>query len=629
MYITPRQKKRYVIGFVFVALAIPLTVIAAYFAAQIVSNAGAVAVPTDLVISNTTTNAATITWTTDVDANVSVKVDSTGDVFTDPRGATSRQTHFVELTNLDPDTEYTFTIKSNDDDYTAENGINFKLSTAPITDQTPVPSPVYGNVSGIDEDDAVIFIVVTSPEPSLPISAVPPPTGNWILDLSSLRKLDGSENISSVGADAEMKILVIASNGKGAVLSGSKSELFGDDGKLEDSITLEVTDGVDVMASMPEEAKLAETIAIDPTPEPDPVPDPTPVPTPTPTPDPIPEPEPEPSFDPANREFLLALDIDWENLVLGASTVTPPDITTGANSIQIVNHTDTSFSFVWLSSSSEEGYVAFGTSAADMSEEGIDVRDSIANKSSYRSHLVELDDLLPGTTYYYQIYSGDQVLAQVNSLDTFATLSSPPPFDTASGVITGLDSYDDVVVTLQIDDTDTIGSSGRSGYGAVVPDSTGAWIASIGDIRDNDGSEYYSYTDTDTLTTALVTYAISTPVESATINLGTTEIAMSAEEIAGTSTYQRVAILDDYGVYTTYLEVGLSVGGGGTYVSDPTNSAINPNAAATTPKTAVSTSFVLSIVAGVSAVTVAVVMALRGLKSNDRKVSNNKMSTSL
>lgn len=683
MYITPRQKRRYLITSILLVLAIPVTVVAIYFVTQWISSAGQDKTPKEVAISNLTTSSLTVTWVTGAKTNGSlivVKEGKESSPIIDTRGADTRKTHFVELVSLEPNTEYSFKILSDGEEFTSEGNKNFKFRTAPLTDETPVPKPIYGKAKGLDADDGIIFIFVTAPQPSMPVSAVPSSTGNWIVDLSALKSTDGSSSVS-VASDAEITVVVQGADDKGAVEKGVYSDIFDDSGELKESVDLTVDAGIQAFVELPSQSKITEIIASSPgtttgsgttggntgsgtttgsgstgsgstgsgttgsgttgsgttgsgttgsgttggttgsgttggtsgT---------TTGSTTGGTTTPPPEPE-VPLFDPTSREFIVTLDIDWKNLVLGAQTVqTTPDVTTGADSIVLANHTDTGFSVVWISDAPVEGYVKYGTVQTSLNEEAIDIRDSIVEKGKYHSHVIEVDDLTPETTYFYEVYSGTEVFRNSGSpftLTTFKTLDSPPPFVTIAGNTSGLDDYTDVAVLLQLSDKDNAGSQGKSGYGAVVPDASGAWIASVGDLRSGDGSEYYSYSDNDEVTASVVVYADSTSDTQKTTNFDNLTLSLEITPPEEVSAYQRVNLLSDYNISSSLITT-TGIGGGGptqtvgdTYV--PSGS--------TTPKTADSSSLYLGLGIGV----VAILAGLKLVRGRGDKVKRGMASS--
>ncbi len=599
MYVTPKQKRKYLITSLIVAIAIPLTVLAGYMVTRYISNADEAATPENVAISNITTKSVTITWTTGVSSSGQVVVTSGGqnsDPFIDFRGVENRKTHFVEINDLDSGTDYTFRIRSNGEDYFSENGNDFKFSTFDISDNTPVPNPLYGTIQNVDDNDSIIFIYTTSPSESLPLSTTPTTTGNWIIDLSALTNSTGG--LVNVTADTVLKIVIFGPDSTGDVESGKYSELVGEDGEIVDTVVLSLESKENLIAELPSGSVISSVTPVQPdpvipdpdpvTPDPDPVtpdpdpetPDPDPV---TPDPDPV-VPDPEPQFDPSEREFVLRNDVTWENLILGTSTqVVPPDVVTGEGSVKFVNLTETSFGVVWLSDDAEEGEVLYGTSESDLSDKARDIRDGLLEKGSYHSHLVQVTDLDPETEYFFEISSGDDVYdddGSPYSITTFESLSSPPPLDSISGYITGMSSFEDVVVLLTIINKDSEGTSGDSNIVGEVTDSSGNWIANIGDVRNSDGSVYYEYSDDDELEVELVVYGESDIETYVMSGISTADIVSEVIEPVSDLSGD-VALLDNYGISTTFL-----------------TNLLNSNY--TSPNTSVDSSMLFSILLGIS-----------------------------
>src|SRR5690606_14231706 len=109
----------------------------------------------------------------------------------------------------------------------------------------------------------IIFIFVTAPQPSMPVSAVPSSTGNWIVDLSALKSTDGSSSVS-VASDAEITVVVQGADAKGAVEKGVYSDIFDDSGELKESVDLTVDAGIQAFVELPSQSKITEIIASSP-----------------------------------------------------------------------------------------------------------------------------------------------------------------------------------------------------------------------------------------------------------------------------------------------------------------------------------------------------------------------------
>ena len=610
MYITPRQKKRYIFRMLLIALAIPVSVFGLYQASRLLTGASGDTQPRSLFLSNVTPNSVTLNWFTDQKALGEVYViDSTGtesSPFQDTRGAGARYTHFVELTDLTPDTDYTVRINSGGESYSTIDGDPIAFRTVAVTSDTPVPNPVYGSVSDFVDDDVLVLLFKDGAQQSLPVSNVVTSTGNWIIDLSTLRSADGS-SIVSVSSDTDIKMMLVGEGGLGGTTSGAYSDLVDDGGKLLASTVLSATDAEPVLTELPTSSLIGQLYAsgedpVDPDPDPDPDPGPDPDPDPDPNPDPDPDPNPNPGpidpgpdpvipptpdptdnggyigFDPLSRQFLNKSDIPWSDLVLGTGTeIVEPDVTTGVGSVKIVGHTDSTFSVAWLSDSKEEGYVKYGTDSSVLDTDANDVRDSIVERGEYYSHLVEISRLQPETTYYFEVYSGDDTYTNSGAayeVTTFSTLSSPPVAQELTGSIAGYDSVDDAVVLVSLTDGDSTGTSGTSTTLATVPGSEGSWIVGIGDARSQDGAEYFSFSDQDTISAVALVYADSSPTTDSLANgfdggIGVTVTAPTSSTVA-----QEVPQLVDYGIR------GGAIGGTGTGGYQPVfNGTQTPNTA--------------------------------------------------
>lgn len=566
MYITPKQKRRYLFRILIIVIAIPLTVLVGYFATQYISDAGEEAVPQNVAISNLTTNSATITWTTSVASSGEVVVmsgDQESQPFIDFRGVRNRKTHYVEIIDLEPDTKYSFRIRSDRQDYFAEDGNDFTFRTFAVSTETPVPNPIYGKVSNSPENDSIVFVYTTSPTRSLPLSAVPTTTGNWIIDLSSLRTEGGG--LLALSSTTMLKIVVIGQDGTGDSHTGEYSQIISSDGRLTDDIELRLVDFPGIIAELPENSVIISIKPVvspptpsDPTPS-DPIPtDPTPTDPKPPEPQ-IPDDPDEGDFDDTERRFIVRSDVNWSDMVMGTSVgTTRPNVLTGDDSVILANLTDKSFAVAWLSDELEQGYITYGTSLSNLDQEARDVRDGLIERGEYRAHLVEVNSLQADTQYFFKIHSGSDVYddsGQPFALATYSTLASPPPLDTVSGTVTGLRNYDDVVVLLRVIDEDGVGSTGTSNYAAEVTDSSGQWIMNIGDVRDSTGGEYFEYSNADILEVTLVAYADFTKKQYSISEKETADITIAVTTSSGKDPAStKIPLLDSYGVFSSLVD---------------------------------------------------------------------------
>ena len=631
MYVTPKQKQRYLITTLIIAIAIPFTALAAYLVTQFVTNAGGSIDPTGIVMSNVTSNSLTLTWTTDATSTGSVVVSTAGknsQPYTDSRGSTKRKTHYVEVTSLEPSTNYSFVLTSNSTKYTSVNGLAFKFKTPPITVNTPIPNPVYGSISGSTDDDLLVY-VITGTDTDYPASATPNKSGNWIIDLSSIR--NGTSALVPVTTTTALQIIVRGKDGTGAIIKGKYNELFDKDGKLFDSNSLALNPATNLIASFNAKSVLSSVIAQQ-------VaclcPDGTDLGLKTPTdcttakaaqctttPTNVSCICPNGNnlgsmtasacttakatqcstttpttinctcsdgtslgfmtssactaakasqcstgsnsgngsgngssggtFDPSARVFQYVTDVTWKPIsgtdVNGSTTL---DLPVDQSSVLNTNLTDTAFSVIWLTKASEQGYIKYGKSTDDITSIAYDDRDDLTTKGNYQAHSVKVSQLLPDTTYYYQIYSGQRIIqnnGQPFTIKTFKTLSSPPQFKTVSGKITGVTNSKDAIVYASIKDGDNTGSAGVSTVTSSVPDENGNWIVTIGDMRTSDGSDYFNYSASDKITFKALVYADIASATQAMSAVDSANITLAPNTTQSNRQIIKVGPLSSYG----------------------------------------------------------------------------------
>lgn len=487
MYLTRYQKKQ-LITLIVLVIGIPLTIFAGYHAVQWFTDASADTEPKNVVIGNITTSSVTITWTTSSRAISSIVPILDGREMaqvTDRRGARRRITHYVELRSLEPGTEYNFKIVSGGERYTDSGGQDFSFTTANISRETPVPKPIHGDIKDGSGEDVLIY-VFTKDKSTYPIITTPSANGNWLVDLSALRKIS-DKSVVNVGDSTELVVVAVSDVDSGGFVEGKYGDIFDSSGKLNQNL---VSSGSDYVSHIPDKARLVATQKKDDPPKPDPRPDP--------------RPDPEPDLPPIGGigedeedERVIRTDLVWLNLVSEDDASSGrPDIY-GEESVSIVNRTDVSFTVLWFSEQKETGHVMYGVSKGTLDERARDERDGIATQNEYYLHSIEVSSLVPETTYYFEIHSGDEVFDNSGSkyeITTFETQSSPPPFERVEGSIE-VEDNDNVVILARIIDDDGIGSSGSSLPVSALVDSRGEWIISIGGARTETGGYFQNSSD--------------------------------------------------------------------------------------------------------------------------------------
>lgn len=542
----PSTRRKNLTTILILVIGLPILIFASYQVVNLISKAGGDVTPKNVIISNLTTSSVTISWTTEEKAQGSVVPVLNGNEKSpviDKRGYSTRYTHYVEITDLEPDTSYDFLIVSNNSKYSDEGGKEFAFKTAPVTADAPTPNPIHGSVQGASGDDVVLYALYKD-KSVYPVSTIMPSGGNWIVDLSTFRKIS-DKSLVITGSTENLVIIAVSQNGTGAVVEGVYSDLFDSNGKLKETNPLEISTKENIYTYFPPQAQL-ETYALNEEEPPPYVP-------------PVVEEEPEeqeeqeeepPVEEDLDREFQLRHDLNWIDMVKGGTTSVTG--TTGEDSILITNLTDTGATILWVSDEKETGSVEYGTSVEELNEKAVDERDGLTNKGSYYVHSVNLSRLEPEKKIYFKVISGEEEFdndGKYFSFTTFATLNSPPPFESITGTVDGIDGENEVAVVGYIKDNDETGSQGNSVKMSTVTDEDGKWILSIADSRTEDGVEYFEYTDEDTFVfDILATNNVDTKNESLKgISERDIELEVTASDNSGTK-YTKIDLLDTYGI---------------------------------------------------------------------------------
>jgi hypothetical protein len=536
----PKKRRRDLIIIAILLVGLPILIFGSYQVYQLIVRASAEAQPKNVALSNLHTSSVTISWTTEVSATGSVVVvlnNEEQSPVLDRRGSGRRNTHYVDLENLEPNTQYQFTIISDNQKYTNEGGNNFEFKTAPITADTATANLVHGSVSGASGDDVVLFAFLKD-KSAYPVSAIMPRGGSWMVDMAGLRSVS-DKSIVMVEPRTNIVLVAITGTNEGAVVEGEYNDLIDSNGRLKDVYPLNVASNTALYSYFPAVSVLGQHF------------DTTQVPTTTQT---------QPSFpledefetdqgyiadQDFGRRYGLVHDLEWIDMVVAQGTGV-----SGESSVKIANITDTEFSVIWVSEEKEQGYINYGTSANSLTLEANDERDGITTRNPYYVHMVSLSRLLPEVDYFFEIKSGNNTFDNGGSkytVKTFPALSSSSPFDSISGNVEGIPEHNEAVVIAQIKDEDGVGSQGVSSKIATTVDESGRWMLSIADSRKDDGLSYFEYTSGDS-----IYIDVHTTVESSThresmqgISQRDIEISMEVNEAVGVT---EVDFLDNYGI---------------------------------------------------------------------------------
>ena len=540
MQLTPYQKKQ--IRFVLVLLlGIPATIFAVYKGVEYLSQATGDPTPEQVVISNVTNVSIVLSWYTqkEVEGYVIPVLDGVEKApVADKRGAGKRLSHYVELRSLEPDTEYSFILMSDDQKYESGTTGAYKAKTLNVAKETPSPVEVHGFLEGSSIEDSIVYILFEN-KSAYPVSTVVSSSGSWMVYLYT-NNID-DESIVKVTADTKLVLMGRKDLANGAVLEGTFSALFDSNRKLNQAYTFELGDTQNLISYFPPETVLGSAsstvIPVDDDDEDE-----------TPTPPPVqPDDDDEeiPNDDePYSGEYTIKHDISWTDLVSESSSF---NLENGEDTILVTNLTNAGFSVVWRSSEKEEGYVKYGTSKTALNTEVRDYRDGFVSMGKYNSHLIETERLESETTYYFEVYSGGKVYdndGEKYSVTTFPLLSTAIPFETKSGQVLNATDPSDWVLVFKLIDNDEVGTLGSSGYLSTLPDEEGYWMTTIGDSRSEDGDSYFSFSDTD----ILQTFFVGADSKKFDYPLSQEDMEFDVLEIGQTTTSSSVKLLSDYGI---------------------------------------------------------------------------------
>ncbi len=175
------------------------------------SHAAPLISPTNISITNITDSQASISWETDQNLPGFIKfgtstaiVHTAGDI-RDINGPQNHKIHFVNLTNLSPNTTYYFKISSGTSYYPLVDTLRF--STSSVFNPTG-NLPIIGDIidsSGQPPSEALITLEIPGAQT---ISTISKLSGSFILPLADLRSTDLSQSFSWPKEGVEGKLTI-------------------------------------------------------------------------------------------------------------------------------------------------------------------------------------------------------------------------------------------------------------------------------------------------------------------------------------------------------------------------------------------------------------------------------------
>ena len=169
--------------------------------------------PTRITISNQAAGELTVTWFTSLPTTGQIQYGSDSGkldrIAIDRRDSSVDNTnrycsHYITLTNLEPDAAYYFEIYANAKKFN-NSGRPYETITAPLIAKTEMTNPVvYGRVIDKDNQPAVGAIVYLSFTGSNNLSALVDDSGNWALAIDQIRTKNLTASLNPQGQTLEI-----------------------------------------------------------------------------------------------------------------------------------------------------------------------------------------------------------------------------------------------------------------------------------------------------------------------------------------------------------------------------------------------------------------------------------------
>jgi hypothetical protein len=174
--------------------SLPLSLLIWKLSLDFRSEAGPTDPPIEVIVSNITDSSVTISFETPNHKTKAIvnytnaQNQQTGSSF-DSRNSNADENlfnlHYHILTNLSPETNYTFSITTGTEKY---DEASYKFTTAKTPENAPAPLPIFGKVDGSKFPEGIIYVHIEDGlEDSAPVSSLLPESGAYTLDLGNAK----------------------------------------------------------------------------------------------------------------------------------------------------------------------------------------------------------------------------------------------------------------------------------------------------------------------------------------------------------------------------------------------------------------------------------------------------------
>jgi len=169
--------------------------------------------PLSVKITNITDQSFTVSWCTQNPISGYIKINNNNKLFWDQRDQGGNQTndyftHYITVNNLQPKTQYSFTIFSGGKPYKDKN---FQVQTAPINSTVPPEADLaFGIILDQQKKPMSGVLVFLSIANATPLSSITNESGNWSISLGTAYKKDLSGFITYDKNNQIIEITAIA-----------------------------------------------------------------------------------------------------------------------------------------------------------------------------------------------------------------------------------------------------------------------------------------------------------------------------------------------------------------------------------------------------------------------------------
>jgi hypothetical protein len=457
-----------------VVLGIPLLLIAINTRFNFFTLAGPTETPRDMIMANLTANSVTVSFfTPDAQTDSVIKYGPTAtdlsQIASDRRDFNSASqglysSHVMDLTNLNPSTNYYFKIVIGDTEYN-NNGQPFSFKTLPQSEDLATPAPIYGKIDPIVAETLIFSHAIKNGSASTGAQAIIAPNGTFTFDQNSLKDPQTGKQFDLTGA----KILSFAESPQ-----GQKGIVLYNSSDLPGTITLTNINATysTALTQLPDTSAVTATPTVNATT------------TVTPTPTTIPgTPTPSPLVTPDVPSQAI-LDTGYSSGAELSDSTVPYEVL-------VSNINATSFSVSWRTNEPTVGSVS---ESSPQTKVFIDDRDgSLSSASKRYTHKVTLDisSLAAGSALRFSPVSNGSQQAQTFTFINPALTASPPAPESLDATISK--SYTDT------NDRDTIlyvrkvlGTT-KSTWKSVIPASSNVAIP-VGDTYTQSLLGYFTQT---------------------------------------------------------------------------------------------------------------------------------------